>query len=167
MTLATRLKTKRSRSLNSSPGTREKLRLWLRLLRTTRSIEAELRRRLRTQFGITMPRFDVMAALARSPGGMTMTELSRVLVVSNGNVTGIIDGLVADRLVMRIPAPEDRRATFVRLTPTGARQFEAMAATHAGWIEDMFADLELDDVASTMSTLARLRPRPHQEGPAS
>ena len=83
------------------PVGKQRLRLWLRLLRATRAIEAELRERLRVQFAMTLPQFDVMAALARAESGMTMTELSRKLMVSNGNVTGIIDRLVTEKLVLR------------------------------------------------------------------
>ena len=92
-------------------GSKQRLRLWLRLLRAARAIEAELRERLRDEFDMTLPQFDVMAALARKGAGMTMTELSRLLMVSNGNVTGIIDRLVAERLVVRQAHDDDRRAT--------------------------------------------------------
>ena len=91
---------------------KQKLRLWLRLLRASRGIEAELRARLRVAFGTTLPKFDVMAALARQGAGMTMTELSRFLMVSNGNVTGIIDRLVAEGLVVRLAHAGDRRTAW-------------------------------------------------------
>jgi len=84
-----------------------------------RVVEVDLRRRLRAEFGETLPRFDVMAALARQTTGMTMTDVSRHLMVSNGNVTGIVDRLVTEGLVVRIANAKDRRATFVRLTPKG------------------------------------------------
>ena len=116
-----------------------KLRLWVRLLRAVRVIEVDLRRRLRTQFGETLPRFDVMAALARQTTGMTMTEISRFLMVSNGNVTGIIDRLVTEGLVVRIANAQDRRATLVRLTPKGLRHFARMAEAHEGWVNEILA----------------------------
>jgi DNA-binding MarR family transcriptional regulator len=120
---------------------KQRLRVWLRLLRATRAIESELRERLRVKFGITLPQFDVMAALYRRENGMTMTELSRTLLVSNGNVTGIIDRLVNDRLVARRPAADDRRALLVRLTPKGAAQFATIARVHQEWVDRMLADL--------------------------
>jgi DNA-binding MarR family transcriptional regulator len=92
---------------------------------------------LRVGFDTTLPKFDVMAALDRRPAGMTMTELSRFLMVSNGNVTGIIDRLVAEGMVMRRPHEEDRRAIFVHLTPKGARQFAAMAKAHEAWVNEI------------------------------
>jgi DNA-binding MarR family transcriptional regulator len=116
-----------------------RLRLWVRLLRAVRPIEAELRRRLDREFGVTLPKFDVMAALARREAGMTMTEVSRFLMVSNGNVTGLVDRLVAEGLVMRIANEKDRRATFVRLTPKGLRLFATMAKAHERWVNEIMA----------------------------
>ncbi len=116
-----------------------RLRLWVRLLRAARPIEAELRRRLDREFGVTLPKFDVMAALARRESGMTMTEVSRQLMVSNGNVTGIVDRLFAEGLVVRIANEEDRRATFVRLTAKGLALFQAMAAAHERWVDEILA----------------------------
>jgi DNA-binding MarR family transcriptional regulator len=124
------------------PATKQRLRLWLRLLRTTRAIEAELRERLRVQFSLTLPQFDVLSALSRQDGGITMTELSRMLIVSNGNVTGIIDRLVADRLVARQPAPDDRRSFLVRLTPKGQTEFTAVARAHQQWIDKMLSEFD-------------------------
>ena len=111
----------------------------MRLLRAVRPIETELRRRLDREFGVTLPKFDVMAALARRERGMTMTEVSRQLMVSNGNVTGIVDRLVAEGLVMRTANKADRRATFVRLTRKGLRLFETMAAAHERWVDEILA----------------------------
>jgi DNA-binding MarR family transcriptional regulator len=121
---------------------RQRLRLWLRLLRATRAIEAELRERLRVQFSLTLPQFDVLAALARNEDGINMTELSRMLIVSNGNVTGIVDRLVADRLVARRPSPNDRRSFLVRLTPKGQAEFAAVARVHEQWIDRMLSEFD-------------------------
>jgi DNA-binding MarR family transcriptional regulator len=123
-------------------ATKQRLRLWLRLLRTTRAMEAELRERLRVQFGITLPQFDVMAALACKNEGMSMTELSRMLIVSNGNVTGIIDRLVSDGLVVRVPAVHDRRSLVVRLTPKGQTQFAGWARSHQEWVDRLLSDFD-------------------------
>ena len=127
------------------PAGKQKLRLWLRLLRATRANEADLRERLRVQFKMTLPQFDVMAALARAESGMTMTELSRKLMVSNGNVTGIIDRLVNDKLVLRQAPAEDRRSFVVRLTPKGAAQFALVAKAHEDWVNALLADFDLDE----------------------
>ncbi len=127
-----------------SSDSKDRLRLWIRLLRANRLIEAELRERLRTTFDTTLPRFDVMAALYRAPDGMLMSDLSRFLLVSNGNVTGIIDRLAADGLVLRAQRDGDRRTSIVRLTRAGEEQFRTMAAAHEGWIDEL-----LDGVSGT------------------
>ena len=133
-----------------------KLRLWVRLLRAVREIEVELRRRLRAEFGETLPRFDVMAALARKETGITMTEVSRLLMVSNGNVTGIIDRLVAEGLVVRTTNADDRRATFVRLTHKGLRHFARMAEAHEGWVNSILAGFERTQSEKLIVTLDAL-----------
>lgn len=134
-----------------------RLRLWVRLLRAVRPIEAELRRRLDREFGVTLPKFDVMAALARRERGMTMTEVSRLLMVSNGNITGIVDRLVAEELVVRVANEEDRRATFVRLTPKGLRLFRAMAAAHEHWVDEILADFSDAEGEAMLGLLDALR----------
>jgi DNA-binding MarR family transcriptional regulator len=138
------------------PARKQRLRLWIRLLRASRAIEGQLRERLRVEYGMTLPRFDVMAALARKPEGMTMTELSRFLMVSNGNVTGIIDRLVAEGLVVRMADKTDRRATFVRLTREGAQQFEIIAKVHEVWVDELLAGLSSEDAESMMELLCTL-----------
>ena len=123
------------------PISKQRLRLWIRLLRASRTIEAELRERLRKEFAVTLPQFDVMAALARKEGGMSMTELSRMLMVSNGNVTGIIDRLVTEKLVLRQAPASDRRSYIVRLTPKGASQFAVIAKAHESWVDELLLDV--------------------------
>ena len=140
----------------SEPAAKQKLRLWVRLLRASRAIEVELRERLRVAFGVTLPRFDVMAALARKQAGMTMTELSRYLMVSNGNVTGIIDRLVSEGMVVRSRHAGDRRATFVRLTPKGQQQFAIMAKAHEGWIAEILAGVDTAETESLIALLSAL-----------
>ena len=103
----------------TTPASKARLRLWLRLLRVTRTMEAEIREALRREHDTTLPRFDVMAALSRTETGLKMSELSGQLRVSNGNVTGIVDRLVQDGSVERLAVPGDRRAMQVRLTPSG------------------------------------------------
>ena len=105
-----------------------RLRLWLNILRTTRSIENALREEMRLAYDQTLPRFEILAVLERSEDGLRMSTLSEQLLVSNGNVTGIVERLVQDGLVERLPVPGDKRATLVRLTPKGEAVFAEMAA---------------------------------------
>ncbi len=136
-----------------SKDSKERLRLWIRLLRASRTIEAELRERLRQEFDTTLPRFDVMAALYRAPEGMLMSGLSRFLLVSNGNVTGIVDRLVTEGLVTRARRNGDRRTSMVKLTDAGKAQFKAMAAAHETWIGELLAGVGEDDTMRLASML--------------
>ena len=133
------------------------LRLWLRLLACTGMIESEIRSRLRCEFGTTLPRFDLMAQLERNPAGLRMTELSRRMMVTSGNITGITDQLVDEGLVRREPDASDRRAFVVRLTPAGRRLFDRMAAAHESWIVELFAGLAPADMQRTYALLAKLK----------
>jgi DNA-binding MarR family transcriptional regulator len=133
------------------------LRLWLRLLTCTTLIENEVRRRLRDNFDITLPRFDLLAQLERAPNGMTLGELSQRMMVSNGNITGLVDRLAAQGLILRRPAPNDRRVQIVSLTAEGRRFFRAMARENADWIGQIFADLSPGDISALMSALAKTK----------
>ncbi len=134
---------------------KQRLRLWIRLLRVTRNLEGELRERLRREIGTTLPRFDVMAALDRAHAPMTMTELSRYLMVSNGNITGIIERLVDDGLVSRMQKEEDRRTIMVELTEAGEIAFADMASAHEQWVNELLSLIEGDDVDDMIDILAR------------
>ncbi len=138
-------------------GDRLELRVWLRLLTCANLIEGGVRRRLRAEFDTTLARFDLMAQLDRAPGGLTMGALSRRLMVSNGNVTGLIDRLLAEGLVARGPAPGDRRALMVKLTPVGKRAFDAITPAHADWIDDMFGGLDRGDMTRLLELLGQLK----------
>jgi DNA-binding MarR family transcriptional regulator len=133
------------------------LKLWLRMLASTTQIETEIRRRLRERFGISLARFDYMAQLFRYKDGLKMRALSRYLMVSGGNVTGLTDELERDGLVVRESSPEDRRAWIVRLTPRGRRAFEAMARAHEAWLLELFAGLDAQSVEQLYTQLGALR----------
>jgi DNA-binding MarR family transcriptional regulator len=133
------------------------LKLWLRLLASTTQIENEVRRRLRDRFGISLARFDYLAQLDRAKDGMKMSELSRLLMVTGGNVTGLTDELAREGLVAREASPGDRRAWIVRLTPKGKNVFAAMAEEHEHWIREMFAGLDAGSVAAIYAHLGTLR----------
>ena len=138
-------------------GDHAALRLWLRMLACTTQIEAEIRRRLRERFGISLARFDYLAQLYRYKDGMKMRELSRFLMVTGGNVTGLTDDLAKEGMVVRASSPGDRRAWIVRLTPKGRRHFETMAREHEGWILELFAGLDAGAVQRLHAELGRLR----------
>jgi DNA-binding MarR family transcriptional regulator len=133
------------------------LRLWLRLLTCTLLIERRIKGRLRDRFAMTLPRFDLMAQLERTPAGLKMSEVSRRLMVSGGNVTGLVDQLVAEGLVERADVPGDRRAQAVRLTPRGREAFHAMAAEHERWVIGLMAGLSASDRHRLHALLGRLK----------
>ncbi|ODU62240.1 MAG: MarR family transcriptional regulator [Lautropia sp. SCN 66-9] len=133
------------------------LKLWLRMLACTTQVEAEIRRRLRAQFGISLARFDYMAQLYRHRDGLKMKALSRFLMVTGGNVTGLTDELERDELVTRESDPNDRRAWLVRLTPKGRRIFETMAAEHERWILELFGGLDEKTIQQLHHSLGVLR----------
>ena len=141
----------------AASGDHAVLKLWLRMLASTTQIEAEIRRRLRTRFGISLARFDYMAQLFRFKEGLTMRVLSRCLMVTGGNVTGLTDELERDGLVAREGSPGDRRAWIVRLTPKGRRGFEAMAEEHEAWVLELFAGLDARTVQQLHTHLGALR----------
>ena len=135
----------------------EALRLWLRLLTCTQLVEKQVRTLLRERFDTTLPRFDLMAQLERAPAGLKMNELSRRMMVTGGNVTGITDQLVAEGLVERIDVEGDRRAYRVRLTPKGRKQFNDMARQHEDWIVEAFSGLSDKDMAALHKLLGKVK----------
>ncbi len=133
------------------------LRLWLRLLACSTDIETEIRKRLRTQFGMTLARFDYLAQLHRHPDGLRMSALSRFLMVTGGNVTGLTDELEKDGLVQRDAEPGDRRSWRVGLTANGRKAFEKIAQEHERWVVELFGDIDSADRHQLFELLGRLR----------
>ncbi|HEU4517297.1 MAG TPA: MarR family transcriptional regulator [Steroidobacteraceae bacterium] len=133
------------------------IRLWLRMLATNRLVETRTRRLLQERYATTLPRFDLMAQLERVPKGLKMGELSRRMMVTGGNVTGITDLLEEEGLVERTADRDDRRATLVRLTGAGRRAFAAMAEEHERWIVESFRALSGREMATMSALLARLK----------
>jgi DNA-binding MarR family transcriptional regulator len=125
----------------TGPEDHHDLRLWLRMLTCCNLVESEIRGRLRTEYETTLPRFDLMAQLLRVPEGMKMSELSRHMMVTNGNITGITDQLEKEGMVERIKVATDRRSSVIKLTNKGKRSFRRMAQSHEEWIQTMFSGL--------------------------
>ena len=143
----------------SDPLSKRRLKMWIRLLGVTRAAESHLREFLRVQHDTTLPRFDVLAALYRRREGVTMSELSRMLLVSNGNATTVVDRLENDGLVRRTPSETDRRTVFVALTPEGLRQFEVLATQHEAEVSRLFTNLSEADLDVLTDILKRMGPR--------
>ncbi len=147
----------------TSDLSKARLRAWLQILKVSRKIEGELREKMRIEFGSTLPRFDVLAALYRERDGMRMSELSKSLMVSNGNVTGIVDRLVGEGMLVRVPVENDRRASIVRLTEAGEKDFAERALVHEGWVSELFSDLSASDADGLIRILRTISH--HNEAP--
>tara|TARA_Y100001970_G_scaffold205491_1_gene250243 strand:+ start:13652 stop:14173 length:522 start_codon:yes stop_codon:yes gene_type:complete len=133
------------------------LRVWLRLLTCSNLLDAEVRTRLKQTAETTLPRFDILAQLERHDGPMSMGELSKRLMVSNGNVTGLVDRLAGEGMVDRTPSPDDRRVQRVTLTPRGKKSFAEMADNHKLWVADMMSELSAEELTRLYDMLARLK----------
>jgi DNA-binding MarR family transcriptional regulator len=141
------------------------LRIWLRLLTCTQLIERRVRSRLRERFATTLPRFDLMAQLERHPEGLRMNELSRLLMVTGGNVTAIVDQLEKEGLAERIAEPADRRAWLVRLTPAGEKSFAEMARAHEEWVVELLAGMSRREHDELLRLLAKVKQHALEVGP--
>ena len=146
---------------------KQELRLWLKLLATTKLISQELRRRLRAEFGATLPQFDLLAQLYREPDGLRLGELSRRTMVTNGNVTGLVERLETDGLIRRVTSGADRRVTVVLLTDEGRAFFGRMADAHEGWIRDLMGDVDPSTIRTLLEDADTLKQsaRTHLSGP--
>ena len=133
------------------------LRIWLRLLTCTQMIERVVRSRLRSRYRTTLPRFDLMAQLERHPEGLKMNELSRLLMVTGGNVTAIVDQVEKEGLVERLDEPSDRRAFRIRLTKSGERSFTDMARAHEEWVVELLSGLSRREQDELLRLLARAK----------
>jgi DNA-binding MarR family transcriptional regulator len=142
---------------NEPKGSKHQLRLWLRLLSCTNLITAEIRQRLRSEFEFTLPRFDLMAQLDREPNGLRLSELSKRMMVTNGNLTGLVDRLIEEGYVRRVDDPTDGRASVVRLTRAGADIFKKLAAAHEAWLATLFDELKPEAAERLMQDLAALK----------
>ena len=138
-------------------GGKAELRLWLRLLSTTNIVSAQIRRRLREKFDVTLPAFDLMAQLDREPKGLRLGELSKRMMVTNGNLTGLVERLVQEGLVLRAADPQDRRAFIVRLSKAGKTKFAAYAKENERLVLSLFDNVEPETIEALMGNLAELK----------
>lgn len=126
---------------HESDGAHLELRIWLRLLSCATRIEKALNARLRKEFNTTLARFDLLAQLARKPVGATMSEVSELLMVSNGAITALVQKLEADGMIHREVDSEDRRTFRLRLSQEGSKEFGRMARRHEEWVVALIGEL--------------------------
>ena len=142
---------------NEPRGGKRELRLWLRLLSAANLVSGQIRRNLRAKFGVTLPRFDLMAQLYREPKGLRLSELSKRMMVSNGNLTGLVERLVQEELVLRQTDPDDRRAFIVRLSKAGMKEFATYARENERFILSLFQSVDPATMETLMRNLGRLK----------
>ncbi len=151
------MKTKEKSNEQVTEHSKESLRTCLRLLSCETVIEQHLRTLLRQNFSVTLPQFDVLSELERAGDPLTMSQLSKELMVSNGNVTGVIDRLEKTRFVKRVRAEHDRRIQFIELTLKGRREFNRMASRHERWVAELLSELSMTDMNQLQDLLLKAR----------
>jgi len=151
------MKTKEKSNEQVTEHSKESLRTWLRLLSCETVIEQQLRTLLRQNFSVTLPQFDVLSELERAGDPLTMSQLSKELMVSNGNVTGVIDRLEKTRFVKRVRAEHDRRIQFIELTTRGGKEFNRMASRHEHWVAELLSELSTTDMNQLQDLLLKAR----------
>ncbi len=151
------MKTKEVSKESAAEHSKESLRTWLRLLSCETVIERQLRTLLRQNFSVTLPQFDVLSELERADDPLTMSQLSKELMVSNGNVTGVIDRLENTGFVKRVRAEHDRRIQYIELTPQGSREFDRMAVAHEQWLAELMSGLSLTEMGKLQRLLLKTR----------
>ena len=151
------MKNKEKLKGSAAEHSKESLRTWLRLLSCETVIEQQLRTFLRHNFSVTLPQFDVLSELERAGDPLTMSQLSKELMVSNGNVTGVIDRLEKIDFVRRVRAVRDRRIQYIELTAKGREEFDKMASQHERWLAELMSDLSLSDMGKLQQLLLKTR----------
>lgn len=151
------LKTKEKSKEQAAEHSKESLRTWLRLLSCETVIEQQLRSLLRQSFSVTLPQFDVLSELERAGDPLTMSQLSKELMVSNGNVTGVIDRLEKTGFARRVRAEHDRRVQYIELTAKGRKEFNKMASQHERWLADLLSELSLTEMGKLQDLLLKTR----------
>ena len=151
------MKTKGKSKEQATEHSKESLRTWLRLLSCETVIEQQLRTLLRQNFSVTLPQFDVLSELERAGDPLTMSQLSKELMVSNGNVTGVIDRLEKTGFVKRVRAEHDRRIQFIELTAKGRKEFNRMAGRHERWVAELLSELSMTDMNQLQDLLLKAR----------
>ena len=151
------MKTKEKSKAQAAEHSKESLRTWLRLLSCETVIEQQLRTLLRQNFSVTLPQFDVLSELERAGDPLTMSQLSKELMVSNGNVTGVIDRLEKTGFVKRVRAEHDRRIQYIELTTRGRKEFTRMASRHERWVAELLSNLSMTEMNQLQDLLLRAR----------
>ena len=141
--------------LESLPEHSYHRRAWLALLRCFSRIERELMQFIAQKYDSSLPRYDVLTALAMSDNGLTMGQLATVLEVSKGNITGVVMRLKSDGLVKKATSLEDRRVQSVTISRQGRRLWEEMHEDYDRIIDELLSGQSDQQLQSLIRTLER------------
>jgi DNA-binding MarR family transcriptional regulator len=160
---------RRPPAAGSTPGRADEpallaVRAWVRILAVQKGALAAIRDDLERD--MTMPRFDLLANLCKTDG-QTLASLSRSLLVTAGNLTGLVDRAARDGMVERRADPGDRRAWRVHVTPSGKRAFREAERRHAARVRKLFAGLSAAETSALIHLLDKLRATLRGPEPAS
>ncbi len=153
---------KKGSAVEESYSERERrvLRLWLRLVRTSRRIESDVGAQMQKTFGARFVRFDVLSQLYRAPeNSLSIGDLGASLLTPSGNISSLLDRMEADGLVLRVADPNDRRRYLIRLTEKGLDTFDEMAKANARWVTGAFAAIDdetLDRLHDELGSIAEI-----------
>jgi DNA-binding MarR family transcriptional regulator len=136
------------------PSKDDAVRAWVRILAVQKRGLSAIRDDLDGE--ITLPRFDLLSNLVRSDG-QTLASLSRSMLVTAGNLTGLVDRAARDGLVERRADPADRRAWRVHLTPKGLRAFRDAERRHATRVAKLFDGLTRSELTTLLRLLDKVR----------
>ena len=117
----------------------------------TRCAERELRKE-----GLTLPRFDVIAHLGVKEECFSQDDLCEKLLVTKGNISGLIDRMAEEGLVSREEDPKNRRCNRIELTDRGKKLFQKVVPEHEGCIDNMFSVLTRQEQTQLKDLLRKL-----------
>jgi DNA-binding MarR family transcriptional regulator len=125
---------------------------WLQLVRVHEKLQHHASSHLEG-YTLTPAQYDVLAQLSDAPG-MTQQALAERLMVTKGNVCGLIDRMSERGFVQRRPDPEDRRANLLFVTDLGRDIAEKAIPAYAQFVREHLAVLD-DDEQRALEALLR------------
>ncbi|MCW5829725.1 MAG: MarR family transcriptional regulator [Deltaproteobacteria bacterium] len=122
-------------------------------------METVVNRQVFRQFDLSNAQYEVLRILADRSVPMSLTDLSRMLVVSNANVTGLIDRMESQGLVKRKTNPADGRVRLIDLSAAGRSKFKQAHKVHLDGIAEFLQAFTDDDVRHLLKSLEILHMR--------
>ena len=134
------------------------LKLCIELIRCSSQLDRIIDRNLRSKFGQSISRFDLLAQLQRvGESGLSIGELGKRLISAKGNITGLINRMIKDELLLKTAKIGDRRSFNIKASAKGSQLFKQMADSHAQWVYELFADIDLESMNNMTYLLGDIR----------